>query len=186
MWGLQDYHCGQVDSWAGSAEGSGRMASREAEVRRLSPITLGRDKGLPAAVGGREEESTLKRYSGVKVYLTLPGTCWKWEVREKEVGMTGWTVMIMPFAETERKAGDRGERKMGENNVCMWSTGNILRTTEKCVGSNQEKQNWKRGRSCRKLSGGNHTGIRAKVQKVNRSDHLRQMTETWRTPKIKE
>lgn len=66
-----------LDSWAGSAEGAGRVASREAErlVRKLSPITLGRDKGLPAAVGGREEESTLKRYSGVKVYLTLPGTC---------------------------------------------------------------------------------------------------------------
>lgn len=45
--------------------------------------------------------------------------------------MTGWTVMRMPFAEIERKAGDRGERKMGENNVCMWSTGNILRTTQR-------------------------------------------------------
>lgn len=34
--------------------------------------------------------------------------------------------MGMPFTETERKAGDRGEGKMGENYVCIWRVGDIL------------------------------------------------------------
>lgn len=68
-----------LDSWAGRAGGTGRVASRKAEkpIRRLNPITLGRDKSLCAAVGVGEEESTLKRYSGVKAYLTLPGALLK-------------------------------------------------------------------------------------------------------------